>query len=190
MNVFVDIKQIRQVSLALSVALLITGCGQNQRIKELEAEVQELKSQLNRAPHVAAVKAIREMKKINSVTEMGLNYEDYRKVLLEVKPTVDEALSEMPDGTAKESLSATMNAYTDAGRYWNLCIKKHVRDDLYAVFRQDEIDQFASYKLPFRQGDGDYYWGHPTLITNFWAFASMELLKAEALSKHQNPERR
>jgi hypothetical protein len=64
----------------------------------------------------SAKQAMKELKKINSVIEMEITYPDYKQILLETKPSFDDALSDVPEGDLKKALSTTMKAYVGCHR--------------------------------------------------------------------------
>ena len=108
-----------RIGILLVGLLFCLGCDKSAspdpRIAQLEAEIKKLKSGDKSLD--AAKKAMRELKKMNSLVEMGINYSDYSKTLVESKPTFDEVMSEVPEGNLKTTLSAAMKAYIDTGMF-------------------------------------------------------------------------
>src|SRR6266487_3454675 len=160
--------------------LLCFGCNKSApppdpRIAELEAEIKKLKS--GDKSLEAAKKAMRELKKINSIIEMGISYQDYSRTLIETKPAFDEAVSDVPAGNLKLALLETMKGYIDAGTFWNLWI---VGSEGYYTgtyppgtryFKKEDVEQFAIYKLPWGN-DGISLYGNKSMITDIWRVAA------------------
>jgi hypothetical protein len=128
---------------------------------------------------------------------MGLNYPNYAKTLLETKPEFDDAMRGIPDGTLRTALLFTMQAYVDAGDFWNLCITKHPifeedESDDRRRFTEDERARFETYKIPWETvhpWDKSYDMANVSMVGNIWRFAGLMLNTSEALVKQEGEKK-
>ena len=161
--------------------LLCLGCNKSApdpRIAELEAEIKKLKTGVKTLD--AAKKAMRELKKMDSVIEMGINYPNYTKTLLETKPAFDEAMTDVPEGNLKVALATTMKAYIDAGTFWNIYVTRESEFG-FVRFEDEEREKFKDYKIPWDSGS----YAKAETVREFWAFATVSLAVAEELIKRE-----
>ena len=175
-----------RIGIILMGLLLCCGCNKptsDPRIAQLEAEIKRLKS--GDKSLEAAKKAIRELKKMNSVIELGVNYSDYRKILLETKPIFDEALSDTSEGKIKTLLSASMKAYVNAGNLWNVFAQRSVDMGATVYFSEAEKEQFRDYDLDWKRGE----WGDgvdpKNALHKMWGSANRNVLAVEELVKQE-----
>lgn len=63
--------------------------------------------------------AIKALKKLDSATSVGMNKMQYSSLLIEAKTTLDNSLTDLPEGELKNELKASMDAYVDANNAWN-----------------------------------------------------------------------
>ncbi len=68
---------------------------------------------------IAARGALKELRRLAAVEEIAPTYEQYVKLLLEVKGEVDDYLSDLRSGEIKDELSLALEAYMDLQRAWN-----------------------------------------------------------------------
>jgi len=176
-----------RIAIILMGLLLCFGCNKSTtdpRIAQLEAEIKKLKSGDESLD--AAKKATRELKKINSVIEMGVNYANYTKTLLDAKPAFDEAMENISDEKLKMALKTTMQAFIDAEKFWNICITKQANDEGWIYFSPEQQNQFKVYKLQWKFYPNvweGYLAGNQSMIQEIWKFANISLALSEQLSK-------
>jgi hypothetical protein len=68
------------------------------------------------APTKETTEAIGALKKIQAGTQVGINYQEYGRLLIEAKAKVNDALPSLAEGKLKEELSGAMDAYADAAQ--------------------------------------------------------------------------
>lgn len=68
---------------------------------------------------VAARGALKALRRLAVAEEVAPNYDQYVKLLLEVKGEVDDYLADLRPGEAKYELSSALEAYMDLQRAWN-----------------------------------------------------------------------
>ena len=78
------------------------------------------KSGLTTAQKAAASKAVKQLRALNSVVEIGTTYSDYSKRVVDAKIEIDDQLSSLPNGELKKSILAALKAYDDARNLWKL----------------------------------------------------------------------
>jgi hypothetical protein len=62
--------------------------------------------------------ALRSLRKLEGATEVGINFQEYGRRLVDVKAEVDEALRGAPEGGATIEIRSALQAYVDAGQAW------------------------------------------------------------------------
>lgn len=184
--------------------LLCLGCDKpappDPRIAELEAEIKKLKSGVKTLDAAkdksldGSKRAIRELKRVNSVIEMGVNYPDYTKTLLEAKPTFDEAVEDLSDGELRTAFTTTMEAYIDANKFWNLCNDKKIAAGDKEFFSPEQMQPFKKYNLKWVSSTSEYSnWersqgfllGDRSMLQDIWLSAKVSLARSDELLKQQ-----
>jgi hypothetical protein len=81
-----------------------------------------------------AMEAIKTLRTLETVAEIGTTYSDYTKRLADVKIQVDELLTKIPaddlEGFAapRRNIEEALNSYVNAAHYWDMKIKNRHRD--------------------------------------------------------------
>ena len=65
-------------------------------------------------------KALAEFAKIAGSTELGVEYDEYKSILISFKGTVDQALRDLPDDSLEAELGTALNKYEIALKKWSL----------------------------------------------------------------------
>jgi len=66
------------------------------------------------------VEALRTLRKIQAATQVGINFSEYGKLVVEAKAAVNDALPILKEPSLKQALQGAMEAYADALTAWNL----------------------------------------------------------------------
>ncbi|MBI1761163.1 MAG: hypothetical protein HYR56_06970 [Acidobacteria bacterium] len=66
----------------------------------------------------ATRKAYLALRKLADAAQIGLPYLQYGNLLLEIKPTVEEVLTTLPENALKAEMAQALEAYTEAGQAW------------------------------------------------------------------------
>jgi hypothetical protein len=66
----------------------------------------------------AARKAYQALRKLADAVQLGLPYPQFGNLLIEVKPTVEEALAALPETALKADLKEALAAYVEGGQAW------------------------------------------------------------------------
>ena len=94
---------IRRVILTIVCAVLC-ACGANRPTKE-------------------TTEAIAALKKIQAGTQVGINYQEYGRLLIQAKAKVNDAAQSLPEGGLKTEITGAMDSYADASTIWGIKIK-------------------------------------------------------------------
>jgi hypothetical protein len=70
-------------------------------------------------PHPAAQNSLKLLRKMASATEVGINFQEYGKRVIDLKADVDEELAQLPESELKQEIKLAAEAYVDAGTAWN-----------------------------------------------------------------------
>lgn len=70
-----------------------------------------------------AANAIKSLRKLAAATDVGVNFQDYGRRVIDVKAEVEDYLTRVEDGYRKEQIRLSMQAYADAGSAWNEMIR-------------------------------------------------------------------
>jgi hypothetical protein len=57
-----------------------------------------------------------------SATEVGINFQEYGKRLIDLKADVDEDVAQLPEGELKQEIKLAVEAFVDANTAWNKMI--------------------------------------------------------------------
>jgi len=125
------------------------------------------------APTKETTEAIGALKKIQAGTQVGINYQEYGRLLIEAKAKVNDALPSLAEGKLKEELSGAMDAYADAAHVWSMKIESHLLSN---TFDKQLIDK---YEIPLKDGfaqpDG--------ALQIIWLHADVHLKQLDTLLK-------
>jgi hypothetical protein len=65
-----------------------------------------------------ARKAYQALRKLADAVQLGLPYPQFGNLLIEIKPTVEDALAALPETALKAELKEALAAYVDGGQAW------------------------------------------------------------------------
>lgn len=69
--------------------------------------------------NAVAREALKALLKLATAAEVSLPYGQYGNLMIEIRASIQEALSKLPAGTLKTEISQAMEAYADAGQAWS-----------------------------------------------------------------------
>lgn len=96
----------KNLLLAITTTIILVACGglsSNQK-----QEVSE---------------ALKALGKVSSAIEIGVNYEDYSKLVLEAKSQVNEATAILKQGQIRSELELAIDSFVDARDTWNYALQ-------------------------------------------------------------------
>lgn len=106
------------IFVAMCVASIICiGCNSGAGNGDAEND-----AQMSREERDAAKAALKELNKLRSYTEAGINYQEYQSRVLDAKGEIDNHLLDVPSGPVEEALKASLDAYVDAREFWGLSL--------------------------------------------------------------------
>ena len=70
--------------------------------------------------------ALKSLRKLAAATEVGINFQEYGRRVIDVKTEVEEFLPKMSDSYVKDEIQLAMKDYVDAANYWNDHIKNNM----------------------------------------------------------------
>jgi hypothetical protein len=97
-----------QLVLVILAVSLLAGCNQSTGEQQTKKE----------SSPPAALDAIKALWKIESATQVSVNYIQYSQLVIDAKAQVNEASAVLPDGELKTELNAAMDAYADVVLVW------------------------------------------------------------------------
>ena len=110
------------------------------------------KSGLTTAQKAAASKAVKQLRALNSVVEIGTIYADYSRRVVDTKIEIDDQLSSLPNGGLKKSILAALEAHKGARNLWKLEEGDQGEQIMAQVFHKNGLTL-------------DYYWKTANLQT-------------------------
>jgi hypothetical protein len=70
-------------------------------------------------PNPAIDNALKSLRKMASAIDVGLNFQEYGKRILDLKFEVEEEIAKLPDSELKQEIKLCLQAYIDAATAWN-----------------------------------------------------------------------
>jgi hypothetical protein len=92
------------LALGMAVSATMTACKKN-------------------APSPETLDATAALRKLQAGTQVGINYQEYGKLLIEAKAKVNDATRSLPEGELKTQITGAMDSYADAATVWGVKIK-------------------------------------------------------------------
>jgi len=71
----------------------------------------------------SAAPAIKALRLMAGATEVGINFQEYSRRLIDVKADVDKSLTDLPSGELSEEIGRSLQSYVDAAKAWNDLIR-------------------------------------------------------------------
>jgi len=150
------------LALGIAVSATMTGCKRNS------------------APSQETLDAIAALRKIQAGTQVGINYQEYGKLLIEAKAKVNDATRSLPEGELKTQITGAMDSYADAATVWGVKIKDR---DLYADSEPGKT-LIAKYGLAVEKPSyGDPRADSDKALQVVWLSADIYLIRIETLLK-------
>jgi hypothetical protein len=125
-----------------------------ERAKEPNAK-QPVQEQAKAAPNQQPAKkptdpkvtdAIKALGKVNAAVEVGVNFQEYGRLLIDAKAAVNEAQEVFPDEKIKENVNGAMKAYLDAQAIHTFGVK-FLLENPYGLSRKWQGDVISNYRL-------------------------------------------
>ncbi len=130
------------------------------------------------------ITAMKELRKMQSATEVGISFQEYSSRLIDLKASVDEALRQISDSDLKRELRFAVEAYADGLDLWNRQL--HTRyplkqsGDLLREEAKDICEKYGIKDFSTSTSGAEIVNGQKAL--NFiWVFAKTAIEKAEKM---------
>jgi hypothetical protein len=151
------------------IAALAVCCAKSVEQRQIEAD------------RILAADTFRSLLKIESATEVGVNYQKYGELLIDAKTYVNEANLRLTDAVIKKVFNNVVEEFSDALKIW-----KHKIDNAsYSSSERLDISEepwdtvIPKYSIPTKKGYGDStYADADTGMQKVWAKATVDLLAA------------
>ncbi len=133
----------------------------------------------------AIANAIKVLRKLSSATEIGMNFPEYSRRLVDVKIEFDGLLADIPNGEARRELELAMSAFQDAKSAWNWMVGNNITGrpsgDLFVEAEPGKSLQ-PKYSLPTYDGGikGLTFIEGDKAIRIIWAAARVHIDKVAA----------
>jgi hypothetical protein len=122
-------------------------------------------------PSKESLAAIEALHKMQAATQVGVNYQEYGRLLIEAKAKTNDAIRSLPDGPLRNEISATMDAYADAAHVWGVKIAGH---------KLFESNLISKYSIPLK--DTEYRFADPDdALQYIWLNADSHLTQITKL---------
>lgn len=137
-------RKLRTIGIVCAIALLAVGGNSGFR-KWQESKVEKARLAEKQARYAILAAAVAELKKIESMTQAGVNYAEYSRRVLDCKINLDGILNKLPsDDAPRKTLEGSMRAYIAARNLWGEIITHGGRDE-YIELTDKRREEFAEY---------------------------------------------
>jgi hypothetical protein len=123
-----------------------------------------------------AGEAIKSLKKLSAATDVGVNFQDYGRRVIDVKAEVEELLLNIADEFIKNEIKSAMEAYVDAGSAWNFTVQN--RGVLFIDF-EPAITLRPKYNLPTSRLGSMTLISKEAALSTIWAKAKAHIENAQ-----------
>lgn len=127
--------------------LIATTCQAEDKPKQVAKEVTAINQQL-----LAEANVLKSLGKVEASLEIGVNYSDFGKLLIDAKAAINEEGKKLPIGSRKEVLIQVMQAYQDAHSLWGDEVAQRERNlgerDYQREFDKRLLDTYFSEAKP------------------------------------------
>ncbi|HEY0658049.1 MAG TPA: hypothetical protein VGD05_06230 [Pyrinomonadaceae bacterium] len=120
--------------------------------------------------------ALKSLRKLAAATDVGVNFQDYGRRVIDVKAEVEEFLTNIPDGDSKTEIGLAMQAYADAGTAWNFAVQN--RGYLFIDF-EPAITLRPKYNLPTTRLGSLTLISNEVALSTIWATARKHIDNAQ-----------
>lgn len=132
------------------------------------------------APQPSAInytaEAIKSLKKLSAATDVGVNFQDYNRRIIDVKAEVEDSLQNIPDEYTKSEIKSAIDAYADASSAWNFAVQN--RGYLFIDF-EPAITLRPKYSIPTTQLGSMTLITRETALSVIWAKAKTHIENAQ-----------
>ncbi len=118
--------------------------------------------------------AIAALNQLAAATEVGVNFQDYSRRVIDVKTIVSNTLPEIEDGYKKEEIILSMDAYSDAGTAWN----SSLRTPYLSTSIKLEASIIKKYSLPLQTVEDFQIISRQNALSIIWAQARKHMENA------------
>ena len=126
---------------------------------------------------------LRELRKLNTATEVGISKAEYSRRVIDVASTVKLNLPEIDNVAVREKIEQTLTAYIDANEFW----EGMYRDKWAEIFFKNYRKDLARYGVTFAVVNNETFLNFrekgvsQEVLSLVWASATRAINEAEAL---------
>lgn len=128
----------------------------------------------NKIDYVA--EALKSLRKLTAATDVGVNFQDYSRRVIDVKAEVENLLPGIADEYVKNEIKSAMDAYADASSAWNFAVKN--RGYLFIEF-EPALTLQPKYNLATEQLGRMTLISNQTALSKIWATAKNHIENAQ-----------
>lgn len=123
-----------------------------------------------------AANAIKALRQLSAATDVGVNFQDYGRRVIDVKAEVEDFLPNIDDEYVKNEIKLAMNAYADASSAWNFSVQN--RGYLFIDF-EPAITLRPKYNIPTTQLGRLTLISNETALSTIWSAAKTHIENAQ-----------
>ena len=118
--------------------------------------------------------AIKALKQLSAATEVGVNFQDYGRRVIDVKAEVEENLSNISDENVRNEIKLAMEAYVDASSAWNEMLRYEF------ILVKETLGQALQkkYSIPIDNSLGSAVMWRKTVLSSIWQAAKTHIENA------------
>jgi hypothetical protein len=126
----------------------------------------------------AVENSLRSLRKLAAAAEVGVNFEEYGRRLIDVKSEVSELLPKIEEGAVKEHIILAMDAYVDASTAWN----RMIRNDILLADFEPGSTLRTKYSIPSESSKATrrQFMRRNVVLSTIWGVARQHIKNAEA----------
>ncbi len=137
-------------------------------------------------PSEAAALVLKELRKMQAATEIGITFQEYRARMIDLKAAVDEGLRSINEEELKREARLALEAYTDALDLWNRQTNSRYplkqSGDLLREEAKDICEKYGVKEFAVATSGVEIV-NSKKVISFIWTFAKTSIEKAEAANK-------
>ena len=123
-----------------------------------------------------AAEALKSLRKLTAATDVGVNFQDYSRRVIDVKAEVEDLLPKIADYYVRNEIKSAMDAYADASSAWNFAVQN--RGYLYIDF-EPAITLRPKYNIPTEKLGSLTLISNQTALSKIWATAKIHMDNAQ-----------